>query len=109
MGWAYNFMGETQKAEEHFKLAGPFSPRRNEHFVYLAFHYENLGNYEKVLETIDLMCNPEKTNPFPDLAFLIEDRCYLNTSNFLNEYRESITKKMSEPVIDSESFTFDFK
>ena len=109
MGWAFDFMGETQKAEEHFKLAAPFSPRRNEHLIYLSFHYENLGNYEKVLDTLDLMINSGKSNPFPDLAFLIEDRCYLNTSNFLNEYKERITKKMGEHVIDSESFTFDFK
>jgi hypothetical protein len=27
----------------------------------------------------------------------------------LNEYKERITKKMGEHVIDSESFTFDFK
>jgi hypothetical protein len=77
--------------------------------IYLSFHYENLGNYEKVLDTLDLMINSGKSNPFPDLAFLIEDRCYLNTSNFLNEYKERITKKMGEHVIDSESFTFDFK
>jgi hypothetical protein len=55
------------------------------------------------------MINGNKPNPFPSLAFLIEDRCYLNTSNFLNEYKERITKKMGEHVIDSESFTFDFK
>lgn len=109
MGWAYDFIGDSQKAEEHFKLAEPFSPRRNEHLIYLAFHYDKLGNNEKVLETIDLMINGNKPNPFPSLAFLIEDRCYLNTSNFLNEYRERITKKMSEHTIDSESFTFDFK
>jgi hypothetical protein len=109
MSWAFDFIGEHQKAEEHFMLAEPFSPRRNEHLLYLAFHYENLGKYEKVLETIDLMAKPEKTNPFPDLAFLIEDRCYLNTSNFLNQYRETISNKMGEHIIDSESFTFDFK
>jgi len=109
MSWAFNFIGEHQKAEEHLILAEPFSPRRNEHLLYLAFHYENLGKYEKVLETIDLMAKPEKTNPFPDLAFLIEDRCYLNTSNFLNQYRETISNKMGEHIIDSESFTFDFK
>jgi len=65
--------------------------------------------FDKVLETIDLMAIPERTNPFPDLAFLIEDRCYLNTSNFLNEFKEKITNKMGEHFINSESFTFDFK
>jgi hypothetical protein len=109
MSWALDFMGEHENAEENLKLAEPFSPRRNEHFLYLAFHYEKLGNFEKVLEMIDLMNKPERTNPFPDLAFLIEDRCYANTSNFLTEYKEKISNKMGEHIIDSESFTFDFK
>lgn len=109
MAWAYEFIGEHQKAEEHYQLAEPFSPRRNEHLMYAAFQYERLGKYEKVLEMVELMSKPGRNNPFPDLAFLVEDRCYLNTSNFLNEYKDNITKKMSEHVIDSESFTFDFK
>ena len=109
MGWAYEFIGDQQKAEESYKLAGQFSTRRNEHYLYLAFYYERLGMFDRVLETIDLMAIPERTNPFPDLAFLIEDRCYLNTSNFLNEFKEKITNKMGEHFINSESFTFDFK
>jgi len=109
MGWALDFIGEHQKAEEHFFLSQQFSPRRNEHFMYLAFSYEKLGKYEKVLEMIELMAKPERKNPFPELSFLVEDRCYLDTSNFLNEYKMNITNKMGEHVIDSESFTFDFK
>ena len=51
----------------------------------------------------------ENNNPFPNRTFLIEDRCYLNTSNFLKEYRERIERMINEPIIDLSSVNFDFK
>jgi hypothetical protein len=52
------------------------------------------------------MINPERTNPFPRLSFLIEDRAYSNSSNFLNEWREKLNKKDTEYIIDSTSIDF---
>lgn len=109
MGWNYNFIGESDKAEEHFKLASQFSEGRNEHLLYLVFHYENLGKVEDAIGVIDSMMAPERKNPFPQKSFLIEDRAYYDTSNFLSEYRDRLTKKNEEHIIDSESFKFDFK
>jgi hypothetical protein len=54
------------------------------------------------------MTEPSRVNPFPRRTFLIEDRAYLSSSNFLNEFREKIKNKMSEPTIDLTSVKFDF-
>ena len=51
----------------------------------------------------------KKANPFPFKTFLIENRCYLDSSNYLNEYREMIQKKIDEPIIDLTSVKFDFE
>lgn len=109
MGWNYDFIKEFDVAEQHFKLAGEFSQGRNEHLVYLAFHYESIGKFDEALKTVESMIQVGLKNPFPAKSFLIEDRAYINTSNFLFEFRDSLSKKTQEHVIDSESFRFDFQ
>jgi hypothetical protein len=52
------------------------------------------------------MVKPERTNPFPHLSFLIEDRAYYNSGNFLNEWRERLNRKQTEYIIDSDSIDF---
>ena len=54
------------------------------------------------------MVQPERTNPFPEKSFLIENRAYYNTSTFLTELRERISGKMGEHIIDLDSFKADF-
>jgi hypothetical protein len=73
----------------------------------LASYLEQQGRYEEVLPLIDEMV--KKPNPFPNRTFLIENRCYLDSSNFLNEYREIIERKINEPAMDLTSVTFDFE
>ena len=109
MGWNYDFMKQHDKAREHFILASEFAPNRNENLLYLAFHYDSLGKTEDALQVIDTMMKPERKNPFPTCSFLIEDRAYVNTSNFLFDLRDKLVKKSEEHIIDSESFKFDFK
>jgi hypothetical protein len=55
------------------------------------------------------MIQPERVNPFPRFSFLIENRAYFDTSNFLAEMKERLERKLNEKIIDSESFYFDFK
>lgn len=107
MGNAYFFMNETQKGIEHINLAHQFSPSRNESHLYLALNYENLGMFDECLEEIEFMMKPGRNNVFPNLSFLIEDRAYLDTSNFLKIFKERIESKKDISIIDSESFTFD--
>lgn len=109
MGWAYDFLGQYDKARESYILSGEFCDGRNEHLLYLAQHYENLAKYDLALETIEIMIDPKIKNPFPEKSFLIENRAYINTSNFLFEYKDRLLKRTQEHVIDSESFNFDFK
>ena len=109
MAHAYMFMGDNDNAYSHYLLAEQFQSQRNEHLIYFCFLLEKLGKYQELIETIDKMIQPERKNPFPILSFLIENRAYYDTSNFLVEYRENIIKKMSEHVINTDSVTFDFK
>ena len=109
MGHAYLFIGDNDKAKEHYLLAEQFQSERNEHLLYLCFFLEKLGKYQEVLDTISKMLQTERINPFPKLSFLIEARSYYDTSTFLVEYREKISKKINEPKINMNSVSFDFK
>jgi hypothetical protein len=108
MGQAIDFIGNVEEGFNYIRKAGEFSPKRNEHLIYLNFLLEREKRYEEILENIEFMAKPERKNPFPELSFLIEDRAYSNTSNFLSEYKEQIKRKMETPIIDNSSFKFEF-
>ena len=108
MGMAYDFMGDVENCDKCFNVAQSYSVDRNEHFLHHAFILEEQKRYEEVLLLIETMMDPSKVNPFPTRTFLIEDRAYLSSSNFLNEYKEKIKNKMSEYTIDLTSVKFDF-
>jgi tetratricopeptide (TPR) repeat protein len=107
MGHAYYFIGDITKSHKCFKDAELFCTSRNEHLMYLASYLEKEGRYEEILLLISEMV--KKPNPFPNRTFLIENRCYLDSSNFLNEYQEMIERKLNEPTMDLTSVTFDFE
>lgn len=109
MGDAHSFMGNMDKAIEHYQLAEQFSPDRNEHLMHLCFYFEKLGQYEDALSVVNKMLQPERTNPFPRLSFLIEGRAYYNTGNMLFELRDKFMQKLNEPMVDMTSVTFNFK
>ena len=108
MGTAYNFMGNVEMCDKCFNMAHTYTTDRNEHYLHHAFILEGQKRYEEVLQLIDKMVEPSRVNPFPKRTFLIEDRAYLSSSNFLNDYREKIKNKMSEHTIDLTSVKFDF-
>ena len=108
MGHAYEFIGDLETSILHIEKALDFAPNRNEHFVYMNFILEKMGRFEDILKNIEFMLQPERKNPFPGTSFLIEDRAYYNTSNFIYEYKDIIEKKMNIPVIDNSSFKFEF-
>ena len=109
MAHAYGFLGNKKQAEEHFLLAEQFQPERNEHLVYLCLFLESEGRQSEILPYIDKMLQPERTNPFPRLSFLIEDRAYHDTSNYLVEWKKRIEKKTQEFSMNLDSFKFDFQ
>ena len=107
MGHCWQFIGDIEKALEHYQLAHQFSPSRNEGYLYQAFYLESLGRNEEALSIVNFIADPRRKNVFPNLSFLIEDRAYVDSSNFLFEYKERLEKKLSEPIIDSDSVVFD--
>jgi len=108
MGHAYKFIGETDKAIEHYSKAGQFCPERNEHYVYLILLLQDLGRFEEIIELTDIMLSPERLNPYPKFCFLVEDRAYYNTSTFVKELNESAKRRLEEHSIDLNSFHFTF-
>lgn len=106
MSQCWDFIGNHEKTMECYQLAHQFSPRRNEAYMYQAFYQEKIGNYEECLRLINIAIQPYRKNVFPQLSFLVEDRAYIDTSNFLFEYMETIKRKLEEPIIDTESFLF---
>jgi tetratricopeptide (TPR) repeat protein len=108
MGNAYDFIGDNEKSDECFQNAELFCSDRNEHLLYWLFVMEKRGRFEEILSVLDRMGEPSKVNPFPERTFLIEDRAYHDTSNFIKEFREKIELKMSKHVVDMTSVKFDF-
>jgi hypothetical protein len=106
MAGSYVYLGEIERGLKFYDYAQEFIPERNEGLLYKCFDLEKLGRIDELKELLDFMVNPERTNPFPRLSFLIEDRAYSNSSNFLNEWREKLNKKDTEYVIDSSSIDF---
>lgn len=107
IGRAWFFIGDREKGFESYSLAHQFAPSRNEAYLNEVEFHESFGNYEECIRILDFIINPERKNVFPKMSFLVEDRAYVDTSNFLIEYRERIKKKMEEPTIDTSSFSFD--
>jgi glycosyltransferase involved in cell wall biosynthesis len=109
MAQAHNFIGNVNASIEHFYLAEQFSPKRNEHLIYLCLYLEELNRIEEALSVVNKMLQPERTNPFPRLSFLIEGRAYHNTGTMLRELKDKFLQKINEPMVDMTSITFDFK
>jgi len=109
MSHAIWFIGDKEKALWYLNNAEQFAPERNEHYIYLNSYLEQLNRYDEIITNIDKMIQPDRKNPFPQKSFLIENRAYYDTSNFLIELRERIEKKTNEHSIDLKSVEFNFK
>lgn len=109
MSHAIWFIGDKEKAIWYLNNAAQFAPERNEHYIYLNSYLEELKRYDEIIVNIDKMIQPERKNPFPNKSFLIENRAYYDTGNFLMELRERIEKKTNEHSIDLKSVEFNFK
>ena len=83
IGIAHQFLGEHYKAIEWYKAAEQFAPSRNDHLVSLAQIYWQLTDYKKMLQTTSILMQPERKNPFPDLAFAICTNNYYDTGDYV--------------------------
>jgi hypothetical protein len=110
MAWNHAFLNSpVEKVLELYSFAEMFCPQRNESKLYKAQYLESKGMNAEALKEVQEMIQPERVNPFPRFSFLIENRAYFDTSNFLAEMKERLERKLNEKIIDSESFYFDFK
>ena len=110
MAWNHAFLNSPiEKVLELYSFAEMFCPQRNESKLYKAQYLESKGMNAEALKEVQEMIQPERVNPFPRFSFLIENRAYFDTSNFLTEMKERLERKLNEKIIDSESFYFDFK
>jgi len=105
IGECYKFLGDIEKALYYFKDAESFCPVRNEHLVHLAHTYNDLGQYDKMLEVTTLLINPERKLPFPNYYFLIDTNLYFDSGHvpkhLHNQALAKVNKSSNEKSIDS--------
>jgi glycosyltransferase involved in cell wall biosynthesis len=82
MGIACKFLGEHYRAVKYFQEAEQFSPRKNDHLVHLAQTYWELMDYKKMMEITTRLVDPNRKNPFPELAFMINPNWYVDTGDY---------------------------
>lgn len=78
-------LGCLEDAIENFNTAALFCPRRNEHLVRLAEICMEQEQYDTMLSITTHLMSDERKNPFPDFIFLIDNSCYHNTGDYVQE------------------------
>lgn len=81
VGENYKFLGDDQSAIEPLFWAEQFSPARNEHLVVLAGAYQNLKQFDKMLEVTNRLVDPSRPNPFPTYHMMVDNNCYIDTGD----------------------------
>ncbi len=107
MAEAYAFIGDQLNANKHFESAILFNKGRNEHYLQHALYLEKIGKYEDAINCINKALQPDRVNPFPNSTFLIDDRAYYNSSDFLIEMKIRLENRIDEPVINMDSIVFE--
>jgi glycosyltransferase involved in cell wall biosynthesis len=110
IGLGYKYLKEYEKAIEWFNTAEKYCPVRNEHIVYLAQTYNELKQYDKMLEQTTRLINPERKLPFPDYYFLIDSNIYYDSSDYpQNLHNYALSKVGEEKNINSFSVNIQTK
>lgn len=105
IGLGYKYLGEIDKAIEWFKKSEKYCPIRNEHIVYLAQTYNELGQYEKMLEMTSILVDPNRKLPFPDYYFLIDTNLYQDSGTYPQELHNYALSKVNEGQKTINSFS----
>ena len=85
---AYGWLGDSTNQLYYLQKSQQFSPLRNESYVKLAHLYEKFGQYQNMLEVTHILMDSNRTNPFPQVSFLIEDYAYYDTGTYCNELHQ---------------------
>jgi len=96
IGLGHKYLGDYEKAINWFNNAEKYCPIRNEHIVYLAQTYNELGQYEKMLEQTKRLIDPERKLPFPDYYFLIDTNLYCDSGPIPQQLHDFALSKVNE-------------
>jgi hypothetical protein len=95
IGNAYRFLKDYDKAIWHYQKAEQFAEVRNDHHVYLAEVYSQLGEWDKMYEETSFMMRPDRTNPFPTYHFLINTNMYNDTGDYVKYLHQFATDNLN--------------
>jgi glycosyltransferase involved in cell wall biosynthesis len=105
IGLGYKYLGDIDKAIEWFKKSEKYCPIRNEHIVYLAQTYDQLGQYKKMLEMTSILVDPDRKLPFPDYYFLIDTNLYQDSGTYPQQLHNYALSKVNESQKPINSFS----
>lgn len=108
MGTACKFLGEHYKAIEYYEGAEQFSPQKNDHLVHLAEIYWELLDFDKMLKITTRLVDPNRTNPFPNLGFVINPHWYVNTGTH-PQFLHNVALEHSQSAYVGTIFSLDRK
>jgi glycosyltransferase involved in cell wall biosynthesis/predicted O-methyltransferase YrrM len=110
IGLGYKYLGDYEKAINWFNDAEKYCSIRNEHIVYLAQTYDELGQYEKMLEQTKRLVDVERKLPFPDYYFLIDTNLYYDSGPVPQQlHNYALSKVKGEKTINSFSVNIQTK
>lgn len=94
-----SYLGKKEEAIDILKKAEFFCPDRNDHIVSQAYIYEELGQFDKMLEQTSRLMEPHRTMPFPKRAFLVMQWMYHDTGDQVKNLHEKALSLNSKNII----------
>jgi tetratricopeptide (TPR) repeat protein len=95
IGNAYKFCKEYEKAIFAYEESEKYCHSRNEHLCGLAEVYLELNDYENMFFYTSQLIQTHRTNPFPQLFFLIHNNAYHNTGDYVQYLHAIASEKLS--------------
>jgi glycosyltransferase involved in cell wall biosynthesis len=105
IGLGYKYFGDYEKAIEWFQNAEKYCPVRNEHIVYLAQTYDELKQYDKMVEQTTRLLEPDRKLPFPDYYFLIDSNIYHDSGDYPQYLHNYALSKLNDTEKNINSFS----
>jgi glycosyltransferase involved in cell wall biosynthesis len=105
IGDLYKYLGNTEKAIDYYKNAEQYCSVRNEHIVCLARIYQELGQYDKMLEQTTRLMEPERKLPFPDYYFLLDTNLYYDSGPVPQQLHNLALQLTSTQTQEPKQFT----